>query len=339
MALGMRLGALTCPASGVDAAPEHEEAPVAGDGRAEAPRTDGRRSRLQRALGDAAGRWIGELVGTYLLVVLGLGSVATSVLSGAQSGIWQVAIVWATAATLAIYAVGGLSGAHLNPAVSLAFALLRPHAFSWAALVPYVVAQVLGAAAAAATVAAFFGPLLTRYEAVRGIVRGAPGSELSAMVLTDYFPHPGFIGTDAAARALVSPAHALVLEAFGTAVLVFMVFALTSEANRSSPPAHFEAFFIGLSVAVVGSVIGPLTGGSINPARDFGPRLVAAAIGWGAVALPGPDGGFWICLVGPMVGGPLGGLIWQLVGHEHREPARVGVRQRLSPARDEPAGG
>ena len=259
----------------------------------------------------------GEVLGTYLLVLFGTGSVASAVLSGAQVGLWQVAAVWGFGVALAIYVSAGLSGAHLNPAVSLSMALLRPADFPAKRLLPYVAAQLAGAVLAGATVAMLFGPLLRRFEAAKGIVRGTPGSELSAMVFGEYFPNPAMFGTDAAARALVSPWQAALVEGFGTAVLVLVIFALTSPRNADRPGANLTPFFIGFTVAVLISLFAPLTQAGWNPARDFGPRLVAFGLGWGRVAIPGPDGGFWVYIVGPLIGGPLGGLVWQLTAERH----------------------
>ena len=260
----------------------------------------------------------GEVLGTYLLVLFGTGSVASAVLSGAQVGLWQVAAVWGFGVTLAIYVSAGLSGAHLNPAVSLSMALVRPTHFPAGRLLPYVAAQLGGAVLAGATVAVLFGPLLRRFEAANTIMRGKPGSELSAMVFGEYFPNPAIFGTDAAARALVSPWQAALVEGFGTAVLILVIFALTSPRNADRPGANLTPFFIGFTVAVLISLFAPLTQAGWNPARDFGPRLVAFALGWGRVAIPGPDGGFWVYIVGPLIGGPLGALLWQWIA-ERRE--------------------
>lgn len=263
-------------------------------------------SNLSRALA-------GEMLGTYLLVLFGTGSVASAVLSGAQVGLWQVAAVWGFGVTLSIYVSAGLSGAHLNPAVSLSMALLRPADFPARRLLPYVGAQLSGAVLAGATVAVLFGPLLRQFEAAKEIVRGAPGSELSAMVFGEYFPNPAMFGSDAAARALVSPWQAALVEGFGTAVLVLVIFALTSPRNTDRPSANLAPFFIGFTVAVLISLFAPLTQAGWNPARDFGPRLVAFVLGWGRVAIPGPESGFWVYIVGPLIGGPLGGLVWHLM--------------------------
>src|ERR1700722_8543853 len=101
---------------------------------------------------------VAEFVGTYLLILLGCGAVHAAVLTGAQSGLWQVAIVWGIAIMLAIYTVGAISGAHINPAITLALAVWG--GFSWRSVVPYVIAQVGGAFVAAATLFVLFNPYL-----------------------------------------------------------------------------------------------------------------------------------------------------------------------------------
>jgi glycerol uptake facilitator protein len=139
-------------------------------------------------------------------------AVAAAVLTNAQMGLWQVTVVWGFGVMLAIYASAAHSGAYLNPAVSLAFALWRRHDFPVARLLPYLVAQLVGAILASATVAWLFWPFLVRFEATKGPIRGAPGSELSAMIFGEYFPNPALFGTGEAARALVSPWHAACVE-------------------------------------------------------------------------------------------------------------------------------
>ena len=271
----------------------------------------------------------GELLGTYLLVLFGTGSVAAAVLTSAQVGLWQVAVVWGFGVTLAIYASATLSGAHLNPAVSLAFALLRRHDFPLTRLLPYIGAQLIGAMLGSATVAALFWPFLLRFEAAKGLVRGAPGSELSAMVFGEYFPNPAMFGTDEAARALVSPWQAACVEGFGTAVLVLVIFALTTPKNRDAPSANLIPFFIGFTVAVLISLFAPITQAGWNPARDFGPRVVSYFLGWGTIAIPGPAGGFWAYLVGPLIGGPLGGFVWQMLTGESGPATRTAPPERV----------
>src|SRR5436190_23704741 len=111
---------------------------------------------------------LGEALGTFLLVLFGTGSVACAVLTGALQGLWQVAVVWGFGVAIAIYCSAGLSGAHLNPAVSLAFALWRPKRFPISRLLPYWSAQLIGAVLAGLVVLAVFGPFLSRYEAREG---------------------------------------------------------------------------------------------------------------------------------------------------------------------------
>ncbi len=250
----------------------------------------------------------GELIGTFLLVLFGTGVVASAVFTGAQAGLWQVAVVWGIGVALAIYVTAELSGAHLNPAVTFALALLRP-SFPRARVLPYWGAQLSGAILAGLVVYSTFAPLIGRFEAREGIRRGSSGSEASAMAFGEYFPNPAIFGTDDAALALISPARAFAIEAFGTAILVLVIFALTDPANRAVP-AGLAPVCIGLTVAVLISLFAPLTQAGWNPARDLGPRLVAYGAGWGTIAIPGARWGFLVYILGPLVGGPLGGLVY-----------------------------
>lgn len=256
--------------------------------------------------------YLAEVVGTFLLVLFGTGSVAAAVLTGAQAGLWQVAVVWGFGVTLAIYATASVSGAHLNPAVSLAMAIFRPADFPWSRLLPYCAAQLVGAVLAGAVVLAAFGPFIDRFNAEHGLERGGPGSEATAMVFGEYFPNPATFGTDVEAHALVSPLLAVGVEALGTAILVFMIFALVDRRNAGRP-AWLAPFFIGFTVAVLISLFAPITQAGWNPARDFGPRIVAFLAGWGEVAIPGPRNGFWVYIVGPLLGGPIGAAVYDYV--------------------------
>jgi glycerol uptake facilitator protein len=251
-----------------------------------------------------------EVVGTFLLVLFGTGSVAAAVTTGAQIGLWQVAVVWGFGVTLAIYATAAVSGAHLNPAVSLAFAALRPDEFPRARLLPYWGSQLLGAVLGGLAILATFGPFIERFEEDNGLVRGEAGSQLSAMVFGEYFPNPAMFGTDDRAFELISPLMAAAIEAFGTAVLVFMIFALVDRWNAGKPGASLTPFFIGFTVAALISLFAPATQAAWNPARDFGPRIVAFLAGWGDIAIPGPRDGFWVYIVGPLVGGTVGGALY-----------------------------
>src|SRR5262245_23973580 len=125
-----------------------------------------------------AGKCIAEALGTFILVFFGLGAVHAAVLTGAQNGLWQVAIVWGVAVMLAIYVVGGVSGAHINPAITVA--LTAWGRFPWGAVGPYVLAQLAGAVLAAATLYGLYHPYLEAREQKLNVVRGRPGSEVAA---------------------------------------------------------------------------------------------------------------------------------------------------------------
>ena len=219
-------------------------------------------------------------------------------------------MVWGFGVSIAIFATASVSGAHLNPAVTLALAVFR--GFPWSQLLPYWGAQLTGAFVAGALVLATFGPLIDRFEEDNEVTRGQPGSEVSAMVFGEYFPNPAVFGTDGRAHALVTPLRALGVEALGTALLVFVIFALTDPRNAAGPGA-MTPFFIGFTVAVLISLFAPLTQAGWNPARDLGPRLVAFLAGWGEVAIPGPRAGFWVYIVGPFVGALIGGGLYDRI--------------------------
>ncbi|MBM3959963.1 MAG: aquaporin family protein [SAR202 cluster bacterium] len=256
---------------------------------------------------------LGEALGTYLLVLFGTGAVAASVYSGAQVGLWQVAAVWGFGVSIAIYVTAAISGAHLNPAVTLAFAIFRGRDFPFSLVLPYWAAQLAGAVLAGLTIFWTYGVLIERFEAERSIVRGESGSELSAMGFGEYFPNPALFGTGAPAEELVSPLQAAAVEGFGTAILVIVIFAITDRRNFAGPGNRLGPFFIGFTLAVLISLFAPLTQAGWNPARDFGPRIVAYFAGWGDIAIPGPRSGFWVYIIGPLAGGLIGAIFYDRV--------------------------
>jgi glycerol uptake facilitator protein len=265
---------------------------------------------------------LAEAFGTFVLVLFGTGVVFVAVLTDAVGGLWQVAIVWAIAIALAIYTVGAISGAHINPAVTLSVAAWRR--FPWSRVGPYIAAQVVGAFCASAVLFALFCNALTHFERDAGIVRGSPGSQQTAMCFGEYFPNPGAFGTTPADFARVQHWQAMLAEALGTALLVFFVFALTDRRNTGRPDGTLPAVLIGLTVAIIIMIIAPLTQAALNPARDFGPRLFAWLAGWGTIAIPGPRAGFFtVYILSPLVGGVIGGGAYQL-GFQ-RSPRRASV--------------
>jgi glycerol uptake facilitator protein len=263
-----------------------------------------------------------EAIGTFLLVLFGCGAVHTAVLNGAQSGLWQVAIVWGVAIMLAIYTVGGISGAHINPAITLALALWGRH--RWSLVVPYIIGQLFGAFAAAAVLHGLFSGFLSAREMEKSVIRGEPGSIVTAMCYGEYFPNPGPIAAapgkydptaHAALQARFTHSQAIWAEILGTAILALVVFAVTDDVNHGRPPTGMAAVFIGLTVAALISVLAPLTQACFNPARDFGPRLFAYVAGWGKVAIPGLAEPWWLTvyIAAPIVGAVIGGLVYQCV--------------------------
>ncbi len=265
---------------------------------------------------------IAELIGTFILVFFGCGVVHAAVLTGAQSGLWQVAIVWGVAIMLAAYSIGSVSGAHINPAMTIALAVWR--GFPWRKVGPYIVGQLAGSMLAALTLFVLFSPQLTALEQLKGVQRGEPGSVVTAMCYGEYFPAPGSLasGTDrysavkhAELKSKMSEGLAFGAELIGTAILAFVVFSVTDDRNAGRPANGQAPIFIGLTVSVLISVLAPLTQACFNPARDFGPRLFAFFAGWGRVALPGfaDTGWLTVYILAPIAGALIGGAVYECV--------------------------
>ncbi len=271
---------------------------------------------------------VGEFTGTFLLVFFGCGSVAAAVLTGAQVGVFQVAIVWGIGIATAVYLTGSISGAHLNPALTIAFALWTD--FPWRLVPRYVLAQFAGAFAASLALYLAFADSLSAYEAAHQIVRGGPGSEATAMIFGEYFPNPAGRPLTAAALATISPATAFYVEALGTGLLALVVFGTIDPGNDSRPQV-LTAATIGLTVTILISLFAPLTMAAFNPARDLAPRLFSAMAGWKGVpfAVNG-HGWFTVYVLAPVLGAVLGGgaYRWWLAPHY----AGHAVRWRESPA-------
>ncbi len=254
---------------------------------------------------------LGELVGTFLLVFFGCGSACAAVLTGAQVGVFQVAIVWGLGIAIAIYLTGALSGAHLNPAVTVSLAAWT--AFPKRRVLPYIGAQLAGAFLGAAVLYGVFGGALRAYEQTHGIVRGQPGSEASAMIFGEFFPNPGGQPLTPVKREIMSPAAAFGAEVIGTTVLLLVICGVTDERNQARPQA-LTAVTIGLTVTLLISLLGPLTMACFNPARDLGPRIFSALAGWGSVPFR-VNGSGWLTVyvVAPLLGGLLGGGVYRYV--------------------------
>jgi glycerol uptake facilitator protein len=246
--------------------------------------------------------FIGEALGTFMLVLFGCGSVAVSVLFDVHQGLMQVALAWGIGVILAIYLTRHLSCAHLNPAVSLAMAVSGR--MSIGKMPVYISAQFAGAILAGLALYMLFGPSIGAYENAHGIVRGSAESVKTAMIFGEYYTSRG-------SMAVVSLPLAMGAEALGTFLLILMIFALTEGCNVGRPDEALAPVFIGLTVTSVICLIAPLTQAGLNPARDLGPRMVAWLMGWGDAAFPDQVGGFiFVYVLAPLLGGVVASLVF-----------------------------
>ena len=245
----------------------------------------------------------GEMLGTFVLTLFGCGAVAVTVLFNAHQGLMQVALAWGMGVTLAIYLTRHLSCAHLNPAVSIAMAVSGR--MKAGKLPIYLAAQFVGAILAGVAIYALFNPSIVAFEAAHQIIRGTPESIKTAMMFGEFYPNPSSV------NAVVSMPLAMAVEAFGTFLLVLFIFAMTEDCNVGRPSDHLTPVFIGLTVTSLICLTAPLTQTGLNPARDFGPRLVAWLMGWGNNAFPDQVGGFLhVYIFSPVVGGSAAALFF-----------------------------
>jgi glycerol uptake facilitator protein len=254
-------------------------------------------------LRDVAADFVGEFIGTCLLVFFGCGSVIVSVLYSTFSGLFQVAAIWGIGVTLAIYATRHLSCAHLNPAVSVAMVLARR--MQMGKLAPYLAGQFLGAFVAAAVLFLLFSSSIANFENHQQINRGAPESIKTAMLFGEFYPNPGN-----AESSVVSTAQAASAECIGTFLLVFLIFSLTEGCNIGRPDNSFAPLFIGLTVTVIICIIAPLTQAGLNPARDLSPRLFSYLAGWGRTSFPDNNFGLFVYGLSPIFGASLAALFF-----------------------------
>ena len=247
---------------------------------------------------------LAEGVGTFILVLFGCGSIAVSVWLNGQYGLWSLATTLALGVTLGAYVSRGISGGHLNPAVTISMAIFTD--FGWHKVVPYIMGQILGAFLAAYVIWFTFDGVTAVFEASNGIVRGELGSELSMMGYATFAPNPAVAAELPAAIEHVNNVRWFVSEASFTALLLFGIFSLTDPHNTHTPPENLVPLFIGLLVLGIIVFSSSLSMTALNPARDLGPRIFAALAGWKKIAFPGPNNGWWIPSVSTIVGGVVG---------------------------------
>jgi glycerol uptake facilitator protein len=216
--------------------------------------------------------------------------VLTPFSAGAQSIHWA----WGLGVVMGIYVAGGISGAHINPAVTLALAIRR--AFPWGKVLPYWLAQVVGA---------FLAALVVRWNFWEAFDRFDPAKGFKSQVVFNTYPN------NTNPYANISQLGALRDQIIGTAMLLILVLAIT-DARNMAPGSNMAPLIIGLAVVAIGMAIGAAAGYAINPARDLGPRLAAAVSGWGGDAFNDQRGDFyaWVPIIGPFIGGVLGAYIY-----------------------------
>ena len=239
------------------------------------------------------GQCIAEFLGTALLIFFGTGCVAALKLGGADLGLWEISIIWGVGVSMGVYLAAGVSGAHLNPAVSIALWLFGT--FERNKVPAYILAQTAGAFCAAALVYGLYSSLFFDFEQAQQITRGSVASLQLASVFSTY-PHPS-----------LSIGQAFLVEVVITAILLGMIMALTDDGN-GLPRGPLAPLLIGLLIAVIGGAMGPLTGFAMNPARDFGPKLMTYFAGWGEVSFTGGRDipYFLVPLLAPVLGACIG---------------------------------
>ena len=250
--------------------------------------------------------FIGEMLGTFILTLFGCSSVAVAVLFGEYNSIFQIGLVWGIGVTLAIFLTRHICNAHLNPAVSVAMVVAGRMK---AKMLPgYLVAQLVGGIMAGAMLYLLFSPSIAQYELTHEIARGTAASVDTARMFGEFYPNPGD------AIATVTLPLAMLAEGFGTMLLALFIFGLTEDCNVGKPSSDLQPLFIGLTVSSIIFFVAPLTQAGLNPARDFGPRLVAFVMGWGDAALPDAVGGwFWVYILAPILGGVVAALLFKYI--------------------------
>jgi MIP family channel proteins len=236
---------------------------------------------------------LAEFLGTFVLIAFGVGVVAQVVLGDGTHGEYlSINLGWALGVVLGAYVAAGISGAHLNPAVTLALAVHR--GFDKRKVLPYTLAQMAGAFAASAVV---FYTYREALEAFEGPARSLATAGIWSTYPKDYLSNfPG----------------GFVDQVVGTALLVIVIFAVGDQRNAALPSV-MGPLVVGASVLAIGMTYGLNAGYAINPARDLGPRLFTYLAGWGSQVFTAHDYWWWVPVVGPLVGAVLGGWIYDLL--------------------------
>lgn len=241
----------------------------------------------------------GEVIGTFLMCFLGIGSVATATLYQAHTGPFQVGIVWGLAIAIAIYATRNLSSAHFNPAVT--FAMCVSKRCSWKNFPVYVLGQFIGAILAASALWVFFADSVKNSLAKANLTMDVASPASSIWI--EVFPNT--------ANGVISMPVAAFAEALGVFILVMIIFSMTEGCNVGRPSDDLFPLFIGLTVTVLICTIGPMTDAGLNPARDLGPRVVGWFVGWKNIAFSTDT--FIVYTIAPLIGAGLAAIFFTRV--------------------------
>jgi glycerol uptake facilitator protein len=253
-----------------------------------------------------------ELAGTFILILFGVGVVA-QVVAGGIGDHDSIAWAWGLGVTLGIYVAGRMTGAHLNPAVTIALAAFR--GFSWKKVLPYSISQFLGA---------FLAALVVRWNYTEALHKVDPGLTIKTQGVFSTLPGNGSLDLG------VHMWGGFRDQIIGTAILMMVILAITDLRN-TSPAANLAPFIVGLLVVGIGMAWGTNAGYAINPARDFGPRMASLITGYGG-ALKDQFGDlyFWVPIVAPILGALLGAFLYDLlvgrnlpIADEDEEPGRI----------------
>lgn len=270
------------------------------------------RSKAPGLVGELAA----EFAGTAILILFGVGVVAQVAAAGTGE-FDSIAWAWGLGVTLGVYVAGRISGAHLNPAVTVALAVFK--GFSWRKVMPYSLAQTAGAFVAALIIRWNYSEVLSRFD---------PGLTSKSQGVFSTMPGAG-----------VSEWGALRDQIIGTAILLFLVLAVT-DARNSLPGGNLAPLIVGLIVVAIGMAFAANAGYAINPARDFGPRLASFLTGY-ETAFQDTSGYpyFWVPIVGPLVGGVIGAGLYELIigrflpNEDELEPGALATEK--TPAEDD----
>lgn len=245
-----------------------------------------------------------ELLGTAILILFGCGVVAQVVAGGFPKSVGagdhnSIAWGWGFGVAMAVFVAGRLSGAHLNPAVTVALTVFK--GFDRRKVFPYIGAQFAGA---------FIGALIVRFVYADQIAVIDPDFTRDTQGIFSTSPGAG-----------VSIGTAFADQVVGTAILVIVIFAVTNAVNNP-PLANMAPLIIGLLVVGIGMAWGTNAGYAINPARDFGPRLASWMTGYSDAMFSanGPELYFWVPIIAPLIGGLVGGALF-VFGIERYLPA------------------